>query len=124
MRVWCGRVGPRITSVAEVEYRMLFERVPKGRRAASPKALGRRSKLGGKPTWEQRRGAENWDECGRGVRRVMAECDRRSAMQKGERLDHDDGGGNTDTQKPVGAYESGPSIERAEEERRGIGCDQ
>ena len=35
------------------EYRMLFERVPEGKRAVNRKALGRRSKLGGSPTWEQ-----------------------------------------------------------------------
>ncbi|AHG92851.1 hypothetical protein J421_5316 (plasmid) [Gemmatirosa kalamazoonensis] len=34
------------------EYRMQFERVPPGTRAVDRRALGRRSKLGGKPTWE------------------------------------------------------------------------
>lgn len=35
------------------EYRMLFERVPKGQKAIDRNALGQRSKLGGKPDWEQ-----------------------------------------------------------------------
>ena len=35
------------------EYRVKFERVPQGEKAVEPNALGLRSKLGGKPDWEQ-----------------------------------------------------------------------
>ena len=35
------------------EYRVQFTRVPQGEKAVEPDALGLRSKLGGKPDWEQ-----------------------------------------------------------------------
>ena len=35
------------------EYRMKFEQVPSGEKAVNPEALGLRSKLGGKPDWDQ-----------------------------------------------------------------------
>jgi len=41
------------------EYRMLFERVPEGQKLPR-QPLGLRSKLGGKPDWEQ---TDEWPEC-------------------------------------------------------------
>ena len=35
------------------EYRVHFERVPPGQEAIDPDALGQRSKLGGRPDWDQ-----------------------------------------------------------------------
>ncbi len=50
------QTSKHITPMADIlrEYRIKFEKVPKGKKAVpDPRKLGIRSKLGGEPDWEQ-----------------------------------------------------------------------
>jgi hypothetical protein len=57
--------APVFVTMTEIlrEYRMAVERVPAGERAVNPRALGRRSKLGGVPDLEHDAAAPTCPEC-------------------------------------------------------------